>query len=536
MYLHSRSQPHALELSAGSTTIGRRRDCDIVLSSDLVSKQHVEIQVAGRRVQVRDCDSHNHSFLNDRDIAGLGWVAVRAGDRLSLCNFEFEFRDRLDPQESDGACIFVTDEGTGSILHSQSVSLSKRSRRELKSGSQLQALVEMASSLRDVLKTEEVMQRAVQLLFKIFPSVDRAAIGLVEDGELIPKWWQLRQGDSQSVICMSKTLVDRVLNSGEAILCSDAAVDFSNAHSVHANFVHSVMCAPLMDAKETAAGVIQVDSQRSGQFASADLDIFAAISTQLSLAINYSRMHAQAVEDALLRRDVESARAVQSRYIPTATPSIPGYDLCGFYRAARHVGGDYFDYIELADGRLAIVLGDVVGKGVPAALTMVRLATETRASFEVCSTAGQVLTRLNSRFQDDFITVAALILDPHTHTLTLSNAGHERPLLRTIGGQVNELGEQKAGYPLSVREEYQYQEFTWQVAPGDRVVIYSDGFPDAEHRPTQSRFGKQRIVDVLVKCGGSSQDFINLLIQQADDFMDGSTQFDDMCLVCLRRE
>jgi serine phosphatase RsbU (regulator of sigma subunit) len=256
---------------------------------------------------------------------------------------------------------------------------------------------------------------------------------------------------------------------------------------------------------------------------------------QLSLAINFSRLHAIAVEDAILRRDVEQARAVQQHFLPVSPPLIDGYELAGFYRAARHVGGDYIDYVPLENGRLAIVLGDVVGKGVPAALTMVQLATETRASLEVCETPSQVVTRLNRKLSNDFITLVVLVLDPATHMVTISNAGHESPLLRTSDGTVDAVGLDAAGFPLSVVEDHQYEELSIQLAPGDRLVIFSDGFPDAEHQASDRRFGTDEISRIFGEFDGAANEFIGHAVDQVDRFMDGGAQFDDMCMVCLRR-
>lgn len=137
----------------------------------------------------------------------------------------------------------------------------------------------------------------------------------------------------------------------------------------------------------------------------------AAVAIQLSLAVQFSRTHAAAVKDAVVRRDVECAKAIQLQYLPTAAPQISGFEVAGFYRAARHIGGDYYDYIPLPDGRWAIVLADVVGKGVPAALTMVRLATEIRTSLEACGSAAATLSRLNSRLSTHFITMLVAIVD-----------------------------------------------------------------------------------------------------------------------------
>ena len=241
------------------------------------------------------------------------------------------------------------------------------------------------------------------------------------------------------------------------------------------------------------------------------------------------------MEDELLRRDVEQAREVQQRYLPERPPEIAGYDLAGFYRAARHVGGDYFDYVSLPDERLAIVLGDVVGKGVPAALTMVRLATETRAGLEVCLTPKELVTRLNEKFSNDFITLAVLVLDPQANQLTISNAGHEPPLLRAVDGTVRAIGFEESGCPVGVLEDFDYEELTIPIAPGESLIVFSDGFPDAHHQPSDRRFGSDPIAELFSQFRGTASETIDHLVDQVDQFIEGGAQFDDMCMVCLKR-
>ncbi len=485
---------------------------------------------------VRDLKSRNGSLLNGREIKGVGWVELRENDCLDLCGYDFRLMHERVPREDSGSCVVDAGSTESRLTGSRSISITKHQLEDSQRFSQLLALLEITRTLRDVLQAEDVLERAVAMLFQIFPAVDRAAIGFIKDNEdFTPKWWQLRDGDPESVIRISQTIVRHLAETSQAVLTNDALADFANAGSVHALAMRSVMCAPLIDADEHVFGLIHVDAGQPNMFNDLDLEVLASVAMQLALAINFSRLHAIAVEDAILRVDVKQASAVQRRFLPDSTPTITGYDLAGFYRAARHVGGDYIDYIPLQDGRLAIVLGDVVGKGVPAALTMVQLAIETRASLDVCKTPSQVMTRLNRKLASEFITMVVLLLDPATHTVTIANAGHESPLLRTADGLVDSVGFEAAGFPLSVVEDYPYEEFSIQLSPGDRLVVFSDGFPDAEHKPSGRRFGSGPISKMLGEFDGAANAFIECLVDQVDQFTDGSTQFDDMCMVCLRR-
>ncbi len=288
----------------------------------------------------------------------------------------------------------------------------------------------MTAALRDVLNPEEMMRKAIDSLFEIFPAAQRVVIGFVDEcGQFSPECWRVRDDDPQD-IQLSHSVLKYVLERGEAVVIEDAHSFPTHTDSVFALKMRSILCSPLMNVEGRAIGLVHVDSATSGHFNDFDLELLAAVSTQISLAVNFWRLHTAAIADAIILRDVENARIVQQAYLPECAPQVEGYELSGYYRPARHIGGDYYDYLPLADGRMALVVGDVVGKGVPAALTMIRLATETRSSIELCDSPADTLKRLNRRLSCSFITIVIAVVDPHNHTVSVSNAGHELPLLR----------------------------------------------------------------------------------------------------------
>ncbi len=289
-----------------------------------------------------------------------------------------------------------------------------------------------------------------------------------------------------------------------------------------------------MNVEGQAIGLVHVDSATSGQFNEFDLELLAAVSTQISLAVNFWRLHSTAVADAIILRDVENARIVQQAYLPECAPQVQGYELSGYYRPARHIGGDYYDYVPLPDGRIALVVGDVVGKGVPAALTMIRLATETRSSIELCDTPADTLKRLNYRLSSSFVTIVIAILDPYNHTVSVSNAGHELPLLRRENREVEQVGANVIRCPISVLKDEEYVNTVIPLEPGDCLTLFSDGFPDAEAADGK-RFGKVRIQKLLKQPQASAQAVVDTLVNDALRFIGGHPQFDDMCLVVIRR-
>lgn len=524
----------------GTTVIGRLPRCGIVLGEHgkRVSRDHAELLRNDEGLLVRDLDSRNGTLVNGRDIRGQGLIEVKIGDRLQICEYEGVVTNARSPFNDSGICHVDDDDPTDASTKNLQLdgTYSPQVQSANRTPDRLNALVTIGRCLGGALQSEQMIEKAVQTILDIFPAADRCVLGLSSpDSLFVPKWWVLRHENQDGEIRVSQRIFRHVVDTSDSVLLKDASSIFAGAGSIISGQLRSVMCSPLIDTDNQVIGMIQADCRISDQFSQADLEIFATVAAQISLALNFSKLHQNAIEDAVIRKDIEQARAVQLQFLPKEPPSLPGYQFAHYYSAARHVGGDYYDYIKLSDGRLAIVLGDVVGKGVPAALTMVKLATETRAAFEITCDPAEAMTRLNRRLADSFITCVILVLDPLNHTLQISTAGHETPLLRKHGGSLIRIGEQTSGLPLSVFAEATYESETIPLASGDTLLVYSDGIADAEASDGVAQFGKERIVKTLEAHSGPAQRIARDLIEQIDNFTSGWPQFDDMCLVCFQR-
>ena len=198
----------------------------------------------------------------------------------------------------------------------------------------------------------------------------------------------------------------------------------------------------------------------------------------------YSRHLEQA--RARLKLDLELAREVQRGFLPQRMPEVPGYEFFAHYESAYEIGGDYYDFIPLPRQRIAVLLGDVAGKGVVAALLMAKLCVHARFCLLTEPDPAVAVTKLNtlmhqSGMADRFVTLVAAILDPVNHTVTLVNAGHPSPLLyhrstRTAGEAISN---ESAGLPLGVLEGFEYASYQIALAPGDTILAFTDGVTEA---------------------------------------------------------
>jgi len=303
---------------------------------------------------------------------------------------------------------------------------------------------------------------------------------------------------------------------------------------------------PLMT-KQNLLGIISLGEKRSeAPYSSTDLRLLKTVASQTALALSNAELtSAIAIEIGRrekLNREIEIAREVQERLFPQHLPEISGLDYFGCCRTALGVGGDYYDFLALPDGKLGVALGDVSGKGIAAALTMASLQASLRAdAMRAGNDIAGLITRVNAMLydastEDRYATLFYAQYDPATHRLSYVNAGHCPPiLLRSAAksGTVERLN-QAGGTVVGLLPECAYEQAEVSLSPGDLLVIYTDGFSEAMS-PHLEEWGEHRLIDAIAACNGQpAKDSIAKIMQAADAFASGAPQSDDMTLVILR--
>ncbi len=351
---------------------------------------------------------------------------------------------------------------------------------ETQPAEKLNALLDILANLSQTLELDPLLPKIVDTMFQMFKQADRAFIILSDPAtkRLIPKVIKTRRQLDETNARFSRKIVNQSIETVQAILSDDATSDsrFAMSQSIADFRIRSVMCAPLWsktpDGKDKAFGVIQLDTQdRSKKFTQDDLNLLVGIVRQASVALENAKFHEEAVVRERLKKDLETAREVQRCFLPLKPPAIPGYEFFAHYEAAQEVGGDYYDFVPLPHQRLAVALGDVAGKGVPAALVMAKISAEAKSCMLIESDLASAITRLNSimsGFVDKFVTLVAASLDPSTHTVTIVNAGHPSPLIyrRSTEDMEEAMTIDDAGLPINVMDGYQYESRQVQLESG----------------------------------------------------------------------
>ena len=295
-------------------------------------------------------------------------------------------------------------------------------------------------------------------------------------------------------------------------------------------------------------GLLNLGPRLSQQEYSADdRKLLSDLATQTAPAVRVAQLVRQQQQEAQERERIEQelrvARLIQQTLLPKTLPELPGYDVAAYYQPAREVGGDFYDFLDLEDGRMGFVVGDVTDKGVPAALVMATTRTMLRAAAQRLDTPGEVLKRVNDVLVQEippnmFVTCLYAILERESGRLIYANAGHDLPYRRRAGRSEGAEELRARGMPLGLMPGMGYEEKETILAPGDSTLFYSDGLVEA-HDPKGQMFGFPRLRELVAEHAeeGSLEEALmeEALLEELYSFVgEGWEQEDDITLLSLR--
>lgn len=543
-----------IELDDEKLVIGRHPTSNIVLENHAVSRRHARIIRTNGLFFVEDLRSRNGTWLNGQRLQTR--TPLRDDDEIKVCDVLFRFLTSVPHRSGISPLTGTTSNmpaipprslpeipgGSEPVFSSLDLTSIRSARLTIKPEIKLRALLEIIDALRYKLNFDELLPSVLQELLKIFPQAERGMFLSPDDlGHFHPRsvvWRHERSGEDTRI---SQTLLQEVLKRKQAILSEDASSDsrFVASESLHDLRIRSMMCVPLVDRNNEVLGIVELESRDlQTRFTEEDLELMGSTASILGLSVENARLHEETLKQRDLERELEFATQVQIGFLPTDRPRIPNFEFMDYYEPAHSVGGDIFDYIEFKDGRWAIVVGDVSGKGVPAALLMARVYSLIRGQITSDRTAAQSLTALNQAVSKaglghSFITMALIILDPVKRTLEWANAGHVPPLLRKREGTIVEFVMEQPDFPLGVKSDQEYHQGACPLAEGDLVVLVTDGVTETMDAQRQL-FGTERIKVFLGSNQDRPQDLMEGLIEDIENFRGSQPQRDDMCLIAFQ--
>ncbi|WP_165229310.1 SpoIIE family protein phosphatase [Aquisphaera insulae] len=530
----------SVEIAGTDFHVGRLANMDLFLDNPHVSRPHARIQ---RRddgsYEIVDLKSQNGTFLNGKKIVPYEPRRLRDGDHIRIVPFDIYYRH-------PGPVIHEPKDDHTTVLRTlDDLSSERLVKRSSHPAAAFRAVLEVVRSLSGGGDLGDVLSRAVDGLMRVFPQAERGFIVLAKDDGSVPLAAFRNTQADPSVPTLSRTIRARVLRDGQAVLIKDIAIEGDGEGSLQST-IRSAICVPLQSHDGRRIGMVQLDRlAEHDDFQESDLDLLAALGVPIGVAVE---------NDQLLKERASwtAAREIQRALLPQARPAIPGYTFWECYRPAEDVGGDLYDYIPVKgdvsaaggdgphSGHWAITLGDVAGKGMPAALIMAGISPEVRHLARAGVPVGEALSRVNRHFyehgvQGRFVTLLIGIIDPERHELVLAVGGHPHALLRRSDGTYEDLAATGSGPPLGVFPEPVYKARTFTLERGDVVVFYSDGVIDAMDHSNE-RFGAQRLESALVSAPPGVAGVGEAILSSVRDHFAGRSQFDDITIVCFGRD
>ena len=510
-------------------TIGRREGNHLRLLGSEVSRDHAEIgHVAGKYV-LRDRTSRYGTFVNDQQVTEH---AVVHGDRVRL-------------GRSGGAeLVFLLAE------HAQPAD-----RATTTAVGDLRQVAALLEGLR-ALGSGRVLDDVLALVLDSAIEVTGAERGFIMLGASEDELeFKMGRGRGRSTLsggsfATSQKIPTEVFRTGEARMVADLLDgDLANVHhGTVALGIRNVQCVPLMlvryldrdeaPGEEKRIGVLYLDSREKGQFLSSSTrTALETLATEAAVAIENARLYRETIEKARLEQEMRIAAEIQKALLPD------GSHAGGFYHAAaatipcRSIGGDFFDYLDLPDGHFGFALGDVAGKGPPAALLSAMMqgifaAQATQTEGPAVSVARVNLALFRRGIESRFVTLFYGMLTSDGR-LTFCNGGHNPPMLVTRSG-VRRL---ETGGPIVGLFEFAgFDEETVQLDPGDYLVTFTDGVSEALST-TGEEFGDERILECLeARPDSAPDDLLHRLFERVREFTAGAPQSDDVTALVVRYE
>ena len=543
------------EFSVGDACIvGRSFEADVRLNDVAVSRQHAKITKTAMGHVIVDLGSSNGTSVNGERV--FTPRVLHEGDTIEIAENVFTFVGISAPlggMKPEPDLVIFSDGGhekdstiTGTMeltmplaterLQADPAALYRASVR-------LKTILALTSTIQRELELGNVLEEIMSGIFRIFRQADRGFLMLRDatTGTLVPTIARTRGGQDPGKVTISRHIRDEALRKRVGVLVQDAMTDtrFAQAESIVQMRIRSVMCVPLV-AENDLVGLLHIDSlDPNAVFSLDDLEMLTGIANQAAAAIASATLHKRLMEQQRLERDLQLAQQVQLSFLPEGTPNIEGMKFRVHYQMAMKVGGDFYDFVEQSGDRLAIVIGDVAGKGIPAALFMAKMTSDARFLAMSEREPKDILTSLNKRLarassEGSFVTLLLACLDVNEGRLTIANAGHLPPVIRANRGDRIMRVEERIGFPLGVVPDTDYEQAEIVIKKGDSVSLFTDGVTEAMNAAHQC-YGEERLLEVIARSSADPDEVRTRVLDDVRRHVGETPQSDDLTFLCFGR-
>ena len=425
----------------------------------------------------------------------------------------------------------------------------QKSVADLSTVDKLRMLLDITKTISRSLDLDEVLNLVMDTLDSLIP-YDAAGIYLVKCSQPLAEWeggpdescvfhTQAVRGyeidDLQELhLKMGEGLIGHVAVTGKPYVSQEVRHDprYINARPL----TNSEMVAPIISNNEVI-GVFDLESDHLNAYSNDDLEVLMLLSSQVAIIIEKVMLHENLIEKQRLETQLEVARQVQLALLPARDPQIDGFEISAYNFPTEEVSGDYYDWVRIYDDQIGMVIADVSGKGMPAALLMAFLRASLRAATHIGYAPAVSMSKVNyllweSIERNQFVTAFYGIFDATNRTLAYSNAGHNPALVMEVDGSAR--FEERGGVPLGMFRDTRYYEYYLTIESGQMLVLYTDGLTEARNS-SDEEYGRDRLVESVRKCRDlSAREMIDYIHRDLITWTDGQGADDDMTIFIIK--
>ena len=401
----------------------------------------------------------------------------------------------------------------------------------------LTVLNEISRDLTSILNLDQLFKRIGELITRVIEYQMFSILLLDEEGKVLTHRFSLRFEEKIHLkhdIPMGRGLVGYAAEHKTAVLVPDVSKD--NRYIQLNPETRAELCVPLIY-KDRVIGVLDLEHTRRNYYNEDHVRTITTLAGQVAITIENARLYQRiAREEQRLERDLAMAREIQVRLLPQSWPRLKGADLSARFEPALTIGGDMFDFLEYSGDRVALVLGDVSGKGAPAALYAALVSGLLRSTAALEPSPGQMLSAINlslneRRIEAQYVSLICAVWDDEGRVMTVANSGVPRPVF-CREGKIDRI--ESTGLPLGLFEDADYDEVTVKAQSGDLFVFVSDGIVDAAS-PSGEQFGRKRLEDVVQNhCGKTAEELVQSIFDAVNEHRQTRAIFDDETVLAVR--
>jgi len=448
---------------------------------------------------------------------------------IGVINIEAEQRDYFREDHKRLLTLIASRMAVGI----ENARLHTRTSRQAKT---LLLLNEIARELTSILNVDELLKHIAELLSRLIDYQMFSILLIDPSGEKLQHRFSLRFQENIQLkhdIPIGEGLVGHAAQHKHSVLVPDVSKD--QRYIALNPETRSELAAPLIY-KDKVIGVLDLEHTKKGFFTEDHKRTINTLAAQVAIALENARLYEEInKQEKRLERDLAMARELQFRLLPHSLPTMKNLEIAARFAPARAIGGDLYDFVNYSLSRTAIVIGDVSGKGAPAAIYAALVSGILRSHAPIEPSASEMLSAVNfslgeRRIDGQFVSLIYAVWDDENRTLQVANSGLPRPLY-CHGDQVEII--EATGLPLGLFDDAEYEEFSFRANPGDLFVFFSDGILDATNRAGEL-FGRRQLEKIVRCSANSAQDIVDAIFAAAAEHASGVETFDDQTVVAIR--